>query len=105
MLNLVFPCFSVNFQVFGDPKLTMDVENLKSGGLYHLGGLKNKNLKKKISFSILPHLSSFYSSFQASLHLDLRLVPPNTFASLSLPRCAVIAHFKLYGEKGTTCIS
>ena len=36
----------------------MEVENLKSGGIYHLGGLKNKkNLNKKISFSILPHLA------------------------------------------------
>ena len=30
MLDVVFPCFSVNFQVFGDPKLAMEVENLKS---------------------------------------------------------------------------
>ena len=29
MLDLVFPCFSVNFQVFGDPKLAMEVENLE----------------------------------------------------------------------------
>ena len=70
MLDLVFPCFSVNFQIFGDPKLAMEVENLKSGGLYHLRGLKNTNLNKKINFSILPYLSSVYSSyFQASPHL------------------------------------
>ena len=76
MLDLVFPCFSVNFQVFGDPKLAMEVENMKSGGLYHLGVLKNKILNKKISFSILPHLSFLYSSyFQASPHLELRHSP------------------------------
>ena len=27
MFDLVFPCFGVNFQVFGDPKLAMEVEN------------------------------------------------------------------------------
>ena len=76
VLDLVFPCFSVNFQVFGDPTLAMEVEKMKRGGLYHLGGLKNKNLNKKISFSILPHLSSLYSSyFQASPHLELRPSP------------------------------
>ena len=42
MLDIVFPCLSVNFQFFRDLKLAMDVENLKSGGLYHLGGSKNK---------------------------------------------------------------
>ena len=76
MLNLVFPCFSVNFQIFGDPKLAMEVENLKSRGLYHLGGLKNKILNKKINFGILPYLSSsYFSYFQASPHLELRPSP------------------------------
>ena len=99
MLDLVFPCFSVNFHVFGDPKLAMEVENLKSGGLYHLGGLKNKDLNNKISFSILPHFTSYYSSyFQPSSHLKLR---PNPSKHL----CALIENFKLYGEKDTTRIS
>ena len=76
MLDFIFPCVSANFQVLGDPKLATEVENLKSGGLYHLGGLKNKILNNNISFSILPHLSSLYSSyFQAYLHLELRPSP------------------------------
>ena len=33
MVDIVFPCFSVNFLVFGDQKLAMKVENLKSGCL------------------------------------------------------------------------
>ena len=83
MLDLVFPCFSVNFQVFGDPELAMEVENLKSEGLYHLGGLKNKILNKKVNFSILTHLSSLYPSyFQAFPYLKLR-PSPSKYLSLS----------------------
>ena len=29
MFDLVFPCFSVNFKVFGESKLAMAVENLE----------------------------------------------------------------------------
>ena len=76
MLDLFFLFFSVNFQVFGDPKLAMEVDNLKSRGLYHLGGLKNKNLNKKICFITLPHFTLYYPSyFQVSPHLELRPSP------------------------------
>ena len=44
MLDFVFPYVSVNFQVFGNLKLAMEMENLKSEGLYHLRGLKNENI-------------------------------------------------------------
>ena len=45
-LIFFFVCVSVNFQVFGHQKFSMEVENLKNGGLYHLGTLNNKKKKK-----------------------------------------------------------
>ena len=56
MLDLVFPCFSVNFQVFGDPKLAMDVENLDKWEFIASWRLKEQKFEQENQFQHPPSL-------------------------------------------------